>query len=128
MFQMMLDSTCITHTAGRDNHLAVFIIVDGSGVITCDRCTKSRKHQRVDSLLYQCDCFLIKTVILMLIKDRCRFICQRTVNINLKVIMSFDTVFFLDLADKIQHFLCTADCKGRNYDISAPVKGSLYHF
>ena len=109
MFQVMLDSSCITHTARRNDHLAVLIIVDGSGVIACDGCTESREHQRVDSLLDQCDRFFIEAVILMFIKDRRRLICQRAVDIDLEVAMSCDTVFFLDLPDKVQHFLCTAD-------------------
>ena len=128
MFQVMLDSSCITHTARRNDHLAVLIIVDGSGVIACDGCTESREHQRVDSLLDQCDRFFIEAVILMFIKDRRRLICQRAVDIDLEVAMSCDTVFFLDLPDKVQHFLCTADRKRRDDNASASVKRMLDHF
>ena len=128
MFQMMLDSSCVTHTARRNDHLAVLIIVDGSGVIACDGCTESREHQRVDSLLDQCDRFFVKAVILMFIKDRRRLVCQRAVDIDLEVAMSRDAVFFLDLPDKIEHFLCTADCKGRDDNASTSVKRMLDDF
>ena len=64
----------------------------------------------------------------MFIKDRCRFICQRAVDIDLKVIVSMHASFSFNLTDKIQHFLCTANCKRRNNYASSTVKGMLDHF
>ena len=64
----------------------------------------------------------------MFIKDRCRFICQRAVDIDLKVIVSVYTSFFFNLSDKIQHLLRTSDCKRRNDNASSTVKGMLDHF
>ena len=64
----------------------------------------------------------------MFIKDRRCFICQRTVYIDFEVIVSMHASFFLDLTDKIQHFLCTANCKRRNDYTSSTVKGMLDHF
>ena len=64
----------------------------------------------------------------MFIKDRCRFICQRAVYIDFEIIVSMHASFFLDLTDKIQHFLCTANCKRRNDYTSSTVKGMLDHF
>ena len=64
----------------------------------------------------------------MFIKDRCRFICQRAVDIDLKVIVSVYTSFFFNLSDKIQHLLRTSDCKRRNDNASTTVKSMLDHF
>ena len=64
----------------------------------------------------------------MFIKDRRCFICQRTVYIDFEVIVSMHASFFLDLTDKIQHFLRTSDCKRRNDYTSSTVKGMLDHF
>ena len=128
MFQMMFDSTGITHTTSRNNNLAVFIRIDSAGIVTGNGRLQSRKHQRVNALSDQCHCLFIKTVINMFIENRCCFICQRTVDINLKVVVAMHASFFFYLADKIQHLLCTADCEGRNDHISATVKGSLDHF
>ena len=55
------------------------------------------------------------------------FICQRTIHIDLKIIMSSNKAFLLDLPDKIQHFLRSAYCKRRNHQITASVKGFLDH-
>ena len=64
----------------------------------------------------------------MFIKDRRCFICQRTVYIDLKVIVSVYTSFFFNLSDKIQHLLRTSDCKRRNDNASTTVKSMLDHF
>ena len=64
----------------------------------------------------------------MFIKDRCRFICKRAVDIDLKVIVPVYTAFFFNLTDEIQHLLRTSDCKRRNDYTSAAVKGFLDHF
>ena len=64
----------------------------------------------------------------MFIKDRCRFICQRAVDIDLKVVVSVYTSFFFNLSDKIQHLLRTSDCKRRNDNASTTVKSMLDHF
>ena len=64
----------------------------------------------------------------MFIKDRRCFICQRTVYIDFEVIVSMHASFFLDLTDKIQHFLRTSDCKRRNDNASTTVKSMLDHF
>ena len=128
MFQMVFDSTGIAHTTCRNDHLAVFIKVDRFGIIAGNGSLESREHQRVDALFDQCHSFFIKAVINMFIKDRCRFICQRAVDIDLKVIVSVYTSFFFNLSDKIQHLLRTSDCKRRNDYASSTVKGMLDHF
>ena len=125
---MMFDSTGIAHTTCRNNHLAVFIKVDRFGIIAGNGSLESREHQRVDALLHQCHRFFIKAVINMFIKDRRCFICQRAVYIDFEIIVSMHASFFLDLTDKIQHFLCTANCKRRNDYASSTVKGMLDHF
>ena len=128
MFQMMFDSAGIAHTARGNDNLAVFVKVDRFGIIAGNGSPESREHQRVDALLHQCHRFFIKAVINMFIKDRRCFICQRTVYIDFEVIVSMHASFFLDLTDKIQHFLCTANCKRRNDYTSSTVKGMLDHF
>ena len=104
----MFDSTGITHTARRNNYLAVFVKVDCFGIVTCDRGFQSREHQWVDALIYKCHGFFIKTVINMFIKNGCRFVCKRTVHINFEIIMSVNASFFFDLTDEIKHLLRTS--------------------
>ena len=62
----------------------------------------------------------------MFLEDRCCLQCQRTVYKDLKSVMIFHQMFFLDLTDKIQHFLRSAHCKGRDHQIASPVKGPLH--
>ena len=128
MFQMMFDSAGIAHTARGNDNLAVFVKVDRFGIIAGNGSPESREHQRVDALLHQCHRFFIKAVINMFIKDRRCFICQRTVYIDFEVIVSMHASFFLDLTDKIQHFLRTSDCKRRNDNASTTVKSMLDYF
>ena len=61
----------------------------------------------------------------MLHKNAGRFNRQRTVHVNIKMIMAVDHLIFFYFADEIQQFLRTSDCK-RWYDyISSPIKRLL---
>ena len=51
VFQMMLDTSCIAHTAGGNNHLAVFVKIDGSGIICSNRCLQTLERQWINPLL-----------------------------------------------------------------------------
>ena len=128
MLQMMFDTSRITHTTCWNDHLWLRIKINRFGIITCNRNLQTRKTDRINSLSNQFHCFFIKAVILMLGENSSRLICQRTVYIYLEIVMSVYQIICLDLSDKIQHFLCTAYCKRRHYQISSSVKGFLDNF
>ena len=125
MLQMMLDTPRLTHTAGRQDHLRLHVKIDLPGIVTCHGGLQPRKTDGVDSFVYQLHGFLIKIVIHVLHEDTGRFNRQRTVHINLKILMSPDQMTLLDLSDKIEQLLCPAYRKGRDDYISSPVKGFL---
>ena len=125
VLQVMFDSACVTHAAGRDNHLRNLVFIDRPGFLRRYGCPESRKLQRVDPPADQIGGFLVIAVHFMVIKNRCRLNRQGAVHIHRKVSVSADQLLFLDLADKVQHLLCPPDGKGRNDDISAPVERFL---
>jgi len=128
MFQMVLDTACITHTTGWNDYLGLLIIIDRLRIITGDGNLQSRETDWINSLFDQFHRFFIKTVILMLRENRGSFICKRTVHIYFKSVMSIHQSVCLDLSDKVQHFLRTSHCKRRNHKISSSVKGFLDDF
>ena len=126
MLQMMLDTSGITHTAGRNDNLRFLVKVDHLGFISGNCCLQSRKTNWIDTSIYQIKRIFVK-VFHLLHKNTGSLNCQRTVHVYLKIIVSVDQLIFLDLTDKIQHFLRPAHCKCRNNHITAPVKGLLDH-
>ena len=125
---MMFDTSCIAHTAGGNYDFAVFVEVDRSGIVAGYGGFQSRECQWVDPFVNQIHGFFIKAVILVFAKNGRCFIGKRTVYVNFEVAMAFYSVFCFDLADKVEHFLCTSYCKGRYDQVAAPVKSSLDHF
>ena len=128
MLQMMLDPACIAHAACGNDHLRLHIEIDRSGFICGGRKAESRERNRIDSFHHKLLCLVIKAVSRMLIENLRRFQGKRAVHIDLEAVMSFDHMRFLDLPDKIEHFLCASDCEGGDDNISAPVKCTLNDF
>ena len=124
---MVLDPSCITHTAGRKDHLRAGIFIDRPGIVAGDGCFQSRKANGVDALLQQLHSLVIKIAPHMRPENVGGFICQWAVYPYLKIVMVPNHFVFLDLTDKIQHLLRTPNCKRWDHHISSPVKGPLDH-
>ena len=125
MLQMMTDTACITHTGCRYDHLRRCRYIDCNRIITCNCCLQSRKTDRVNALSDQCHRIIVIISRHISVENIRCFHCQRTIYIYLKIIMILHKTFCLDLSDKIKHLLCSANSKGRNDHIAAPVESPL---
>ena len=53
VFQMMADTTCLTHAGCRDDNLRFLVEVDCNGIAAGDREMQTRERNRIDALFYQ---------------------------------------------------------------------------
>ena len=125
MLQMVFDPSGITHAAGRDDYLGIRVEINIFRILAGYRNLQSVKSYGIDSPVQKLCGFFVKIPVHSLSENVGSLHCQRTVYPDLEALMIFYHALFLDLPDKVQHFLCSAHRKGRNNHISAPVKGSL---
>ena len=123
MFQMMANTTGLTHAGcGKDN-LRLHIKIDALGIITCNRSLEPVETYRILSASDHFHGFFPEAFEHIAVKD-CRCLdSQRTVHIDFKIRICLDHVFFLDPAQMVQHLLCTANGKGRNNHIATAAEG-----
>ena len=125
MLQMVSDTSGLTHTGGRDDHLGRIVKIDILGFFTGDGKLQSAEGDGVDSLPNHLHGLLIKALIPVPVEDLRGFHSQRTVHIDREILMPVHQLLYLDLAEKIQHLLGPSYRKGRNHHIAAPVKSLL---
>ena len=119
VLQMMPDPSCFAHTGCRQDNFRFCIKVDLSGLVTGNRRLQTPEQQRIDPLIYQFHCFLIKTSFDIFIKHIRSFDCKRTVHIYFKSRKFRKQILFFDLTDKVQNLLRTSNRKRRNHHIAA---------
>ena len=119
MFQVMPDTSGLTHTGSRQDYFRFRIKINLSGFITGNRCLESLEQQWVNSLIDKRHCVFIKASFDIFIKHIGRFNCQRTVYIHFKSREFRKQILFFYLSDKIQDFLRTSYRKRWDYYIAS---------
>ena len=125
MLKMMLDTSCLAHTAGRNDDLGTRILINSTRIIAAYSPYKVCEADRIYTLTHKSKSFLVIAAFTVADKYIRGLICKRAVNVNRESIMTFYKSLRLDMAYEIEHFLCPADCKRRNYNTAATIKSLL---
>ena len=128
VLEVVADASGLAHTAGRKNDLGCAVGVDHAGIIAGHADAQPRHVDGVDALFQQSAGLLVKAVGVCIPEDAGGLGGQRAVNVDRKIAVSLDKAFFLDLTQKIQHFLRAAHRKAGHHHVAAPVKGTLQDF
>ena len=123
----MPDPARLAHTAGRDNHLRLYVLIDRPGIIGGYRGSQPRKSNGIHSLLQKLHGLLVKITPHMLTENIRGFNGQRAVHPHFKIVVPGHQILFLNPPYKIKHLLGPSYGKRGNHHISSPVKGSLKH-
>ena len=122
---MVPDTSRVTHAACRKDHLRPRIVVDLLGFLHTFRQVQIGGPERIDSLPQQISRFSIEIFRLALHENSRRRLSKRTVQIDWPAVVALHQPLLLDLADRVQKLLRSADRERRNDHAAAPVKGAL---
>ena len=125
MLQMMADTACIAHTAGRNDDLGHLVGVQSTGLLGGFGEPQIIEGQHLDAVLHQLNGLLIQITGQITGENGGGGLCQRTVHIYREVGHRGHQPPLLDLPDEIQQFLGTSHCKGRDDHVAALGKGAV---
>ena len=128
VLEVVADASGFAHAAGGQDDLGRAVGVDHAGVLAGHADAQPRHVDGVDALFQQSAGLLVKAVGVCIPEDAGGLGGQRAVNVDRKIAVSLDKAFFLDLTQKIQHFLRAAHRKAGHHHVAAPVKGTLQDF
>ena len=125
---MVADTSGLAHAAGGQDDLGRAVGVDHAGIIAGHADAQPRHIDGVDALFQQSAGLGVKAVGVCIPEDAGGLGGKRAVDVDREVAVSFDKAFFLDLPQKIQHFLRAAHRKAGHHHVATPVKGALQDF
>ena len=127
VFQVMLDPARLAHAAGRQNHLAPAVGVDGLGLLAGHRQPQTGAADGVDALFQQIAGFGVEVFPVGVVEDAGGLHGQGAVHIHREILVALHQPVLLDLPQEIEHLLGAAHRKAGHHQIAPPVKGALEH-
>ena len=125
MLEVVAYAAGIAHAGCGDYDLRSFILVYGLGFLLTYRQTEPGEAQRIFARADNGLHLLVNIARVALQKHARCLDGKRAVNVNGKVGMPRYKAAIFDLADKIQHFLRSADSERGDHDIAAAVERAL---
>ncbi len=115
----------VAHAGGGNDDLGLLVLIYCSGFLLTDRRMQSGEKQRIFARAYDGAHLIIDIARVALQEYARRLDSKGAVNINGEIIVPLYKTAVFDLADEVQHFLRSADCKGGDNDIAAAVERAL---
>ena len=123
---MVADASGFAHAAGGQDDLGRAVGVDHAGVIAGHADAQPRHVDGINALFQQSAGLGVKAVGVCIPEDAGSLGGQWAVDVNREGAVSLDKAFFLDLPQKIQHFLRASHGKAGHHHVAAPVKGKIF--